>query len=493
MGRTRGKSLLAERVWAFLTHVHGVAPAYLDDLRHADRGEWDAPVGGHRVTPKGNPSPAEPLGDHDGRSVDLDGSDDYLTAPDSSDLDFGVSDSFSLLTFFRADSVDGSSPSSVGRPLAKRNLSTNEGYLIYGRPQIYIGDGSNSIQRTGPGSGNYSDGDLVYFAGVCDRGVNELRAIDPDGMYATDCSSVGALENSHKVYIGSDDGGAYASDLSFGLICIHPEWITEQQSAYIYTLLRDRTVDVPDLPIYGTPETGFKRRLPSYLTDAFGADGPDFWWAADRHYHHDPSTDPAVTQLPNFAGSGSVGPAVQRTGNAKANITGGGYGEPADALGFGGDDYYAHQGYTQDAQTVTWAYRLTQGSGQSGTVYVASHYDGGTAEISLEYDATNNRYAATIVDGSGTTVTLTDTTSGIDPTSGYHTVSLRVDASGDHALRVDGTEVDADATAIGDMTASTRQAGARNGGSAATQDVREIIQSDTALSDAALAALEGSL
>ena len=311
MGRTRRKLLPADMVRNLLAHWFGPSTeAFVEDLRHADRGAWDSEYGDYRVTKNGDPQRAEEISDTDGRAYAFNegNTTDYLEIADG-ELPEPGDGPFSVGALLQT--TDQSEP---GRIAQKRDLSSsNEGWSLFKAGtnndivEFFLDDGTDSADANP--SITIADGQPHLCGGVRDPGDARVRTF-VDGVFDAQgaTTGVGSVDNSTstKVTVRDDLARPYIGDL--GLFLYVLQWISEPQWAYLDALLRDRSLRVPTLPIYGHPATGLKRRLPSYLTDAFGAGGPDFWWSADRTFRHEDGE--GVVQLTNHAGSDF---GVQRT------------------------------------------------------------------------------------------------------------------------------------------------------------------------------------
>jgi len=143
------------------------------------------------------------------RDVWLFGTDDYMEVPDNDLLDFGASDSFTVVAVVRQwNNV----PSSATYLAKKANLSTLAGYSLFGTSAPIIGfliaDGTNNPSR----SAAPTSGALTSLAGVRDTIADTLVAyLNTTATATTTDTTTATLANSEALRIGrlSGVGGNY--------------------------------------------------------------------------------------------------------------------------------------------------------------------------------------------------------------------------------------------------------------------------------------------
>jgi hypothetical protein len=331
MGRTRRKHLPDDYVRRLLAHWHGTdVDSYVDDFRHADRESYETPEG-YTVERQGRPSPVEPIGDTDGKAQDFD-AEEYITLGDDDRLDPAAGDSLTVLTLLEA----GPSAQKSRVFCSTDTVSTGMqgwGQLIdsAGGLNFVIGDGSD--RNTASGNGTLDDGSPHLATNVVDRGVDKLRNfIDASPVRTEDISAVGDASNSLDKVVGALSDGSEGYPGILGLAVWHPEWISQPQLAYLYEILTDRTTYAHALDrwVYGTPETGLKRRPIDYLERAgiWSTDGAA--WDCRRSIHH--VDGEGVVQVENHMGPWEGKHAqAQRTDSEQAIARGASErGEPLD-------------------------------------------------------------------------------------------------------------------------------------------------------------------
>jgi hypothetical protein len=165
-----------------------------------------------------------------GKALEFDGSDDYVSVPDTSELDIGSSDA--TITFWLKTEE---SPDNYDNLVMKSSSSTtgNPGYLVNLHPSgsivANIDDGSNKVEETGDitvddGSWNFitvkydRDEDMELF-------VNEQK----DGEWSI--SGVGNADTSEPLRIGDNPnwGSGRALDGEVHDVRIYPYTLNEEQ------------------------------------------------------------------------------------------------------------------------------------------------------------------------------------------------------------------------------------------------------------------------
>lgn len=135
------------------------------------------------------------------RSILLFGTDDYLEVADNDLLDFGASDSFTVVAVLR----QWATPTSFGRLIDKKNGGgaalgwqlANNGTAI--QPGLYIGDTTNQTAQVGSTS---TAGQLRVFGGQVDRSAQRIYGINNTLSAGVSTTSVGALTNTLPMRIG---------------------------------------------------------------------------------------------------------------------------------------------------------------------------------------------------------------------------------------------------------------------------------------------------
>lgn len=358
----RGSDLYlgADELALFLFHVHGLEPGFVTDFRHAEQDAFPSRWGRHEVTKNGDPQNSESLADLDGRAQDFDGSTDALDAGDVGASHPGSSQDMSVLCLFQSDGNLSYRPPMIGR---MNSIGWRIRLKETGDPRMQVYDGTESVVQ-GASTSAGVDGEPHQLVCVLDRSEGRMIT-DLDGGAArgtADVSAVDDIDASTALKVGTED---YSNDYwqdQLGLVAVHAAWLSEPQIAYLHELLFERTKFTSALRrcVCGTPRDGLQRRLPDYLTSAFGEDGPDFWWSADRQYRN--VDGEAVEQLTNHAGSGFI---PQRIDSEQAIARGRTErGHSLDHLEFTGSEYYTDQDPPSpvDGMTLAGVFRRLPGT-----------------------------------------------------------------------------------------------------------------------------------
>jgi hypothetical protein len=168
------------------------------------------------------------------RNVLLFGTDDFLEVADNDLLDFGASDSFSVIVLMR----QWATPTSFSAYMGKTNnaSSTSAGYLIYANPganvpATFIGDATTAQFNGWLGSPAYTNGNVVLLASVIDRTVQTMRAYSNNNTVATtSTAAIGSLSNALTLRIGYRPG---AADMEFVAAAVFRRALTVNEIATI--------------------------------------------------------------------------------------------------------------------------------------------------------------------------------------------------------------------------------------------------------------------
>lgn len=163
------------------------------------------------------------------------GTDDYMEVADNALLDFGASDSFTLLAIVR----QWSTPSNFSGYIGK--MDSGLGYIVLsnatnlqGRTQI--GDGTTSVARNGS---SFSSGDLVMIGSQADRTLQKLFAITDSSFDAGgNISAVGTLANGSDLFVGST--GTASQDFELLGVAIFRRVLTASELAAITTYYQNK-------------------------------------------------------------------------------------------------------------------------------------------------------------------------------------------------------------------------------------------------------------
>lgn len=339
----------ADVVARILYHVHGVLPAYATDFRHAEEDEYPSEYGQHPTTKQGAPSNAESLGDADGRAQDttngnFEGGNPTAYSPGA--------DSLTQIVSYQPYSIESAQElvfgwSSSGSAKAEINHDDNNPV----RPKFNAADDNGNVTGANVSDG-IEEGSDSLIAQVIDREGNDHRAFGIYDGRGSVAQVVGGLGFDANMTLDSAPVFCSTADASLQLVAAHHDWISTEQFAYIWEVLRDRTQYAPQLDrwMVGTPEDGFSRRLPDYLTPH--SDDLDQWWTADRHVHQ--IDGEGATQLPDYSGTNR---GVQRTDSDKPIVRGPTErGERADYVEVNKQQTMTIPGTAgKDLQDMTWA------------------------------------------------------------------------------------------------------------------------------------------
>ena len=198
----------------------------------------------------------------------LSGTDDFMEVPDSSQLDFGATDSFSVTWAGR----EWPTPASGGAMVAKR--ATGQGYALTQSTTTHaaaftISDGTNTATATSPAS---SAGAFRTYTAVVNRTAQTLT-VYCNGIAGTPVSitSVGSLANAEALRWGRLSGGSSAYlDAENVAISVASVAYTAAQALIISDYFTNRTADPDD---YVDPFVSIERSDDGGLTWSAVRDG----------------------------------------------------------------------------------------------------------------------------------------------------------------------------------------------------------------------------
>lgn len=157
------------------------------------------------------------------------GTDDYMEVPDNDLIDFGASDSFTVLAVMR---VFGSS-SYTGAYKAAGQTGTSAGWVEY-NAGVRLRDGTNSVSVTGP---TPTDGAAFCKAMVVDRLTDTMYAYVDTASVSGDISTVGDSSNGNVLRIG---GTGNTSDNEFTAAAIWRRALTSGEIATLNSYFQGR-------------------------------------------------------------------------------------------------------------------------------------------------------------------------------------------------------------------------------------------------------------
>lgn len=159
----------------------------------------DSTANGHDMTPAGTMTAGDLVSSQIADGLDFDGSDDRLTAPDSTDFDFSAE--FTLSTICNPDGTD-----AKYRMIYRYDASSQDGFMLgtsdtdsgYWLFNVYVGGTSDSCQSDSAPSGNAQHiGGIRTAAGAMTLYVNGTAQADTG-------SKAGAIDSNSQLWIGSD-------------------------------------------------------------------------------------------------------------------------------------------------------------------------------------------------------------------------------------------------------------------------------------------------
>lgn len=193
---------------------HEWLDGYLNDQNKPANAIWTSdPTSGstdedylnnHDGTLNGSPTlGADPVVDDSGNSFDFDGSDDYSSVSDSSSLEPGTSDNFTIMGWCDVSS------SASGLLATKAETSSGPGYALQlqlgnDRVRYYVEEqdfDSPFVEISTTSSG------VFFMAGILDRGNEEWKGWLNNGTTGTDSASgLNDVSSSDNLRFGADDG-----------------------------------------------------------------------------------------------------------------------------------------------------------------------------------------------------------------------------------------------------------------------------------------------
>lgn len=441
-----------------LFHFHGIPPAYVESMRNADADEWDSYSGNHRVQKNGDPRPVDGLGTGDGKARDFDGVDDSLSVPDASSLDLQDEDSFTFLTLLKELQTFKSSVTNFGLITKEVSGKGYEFWIRHNDPdrQIFARrrDGNGNSDLTAANVPNTPPDDLPKLAAATFDATNNSHNYW-DGQFDTDGWNdlPNAITNAADLRVAGGQSFQHFPGV-IALSGVHPQWTSQSQLDFLRDLLYGGNVAPGAFArlrefVYGHRRTGFKRRIPKYLTDTFGAGGPDFWWSADRHIR---SIDgEGITQLTNHAGQTFP---TQRTSSDKPIARGASTrGEPTQNLELSGVEYFEGKDFSS-YQPFTYVLVGQQESGSGGDRQPVMRLTGGGQTL-IRWLPGFGKFGYFIENDSGTNLS---TNINLDPKN-RHVFIISLDPNGDiymTASESDGSVYNSTSTHLSGSFSQTR-------------------------------------
>ena len=172
------------------------------------------------------------------RPVWLLGTDDFFEVADNALLDFGASDSFTVVAVVR----QWATPASFGRYVDKTQASDGAGYRInnndttIGRQYLVIDDGPTFTNTQSGASNSFTAGQLVAIAGVRDTAADTIRSFN-NGLAtsaAVTDTTTGSLANTGALRIGAGSAGNY-QDFELLAVAVFRRALTAAELATIAT------------------------------------------------------------------------------------------------------------------------------------------------------------------------------------------------------------------------------------------------------------------
>lgn len=174
-----------------------------------------------------------------GGSLWLLGTDDYLEVADNDLLDFGASDSFTVLAVVRQWATPVTARFYVRKGLyasgARWGIGNNSTSLV---PRAQISDGTNSVASTGA---TYTSGDYFSIAAVMDRASN-IMTLYRNGASADfdSIAAVGDATNAQPLRVGANADGSY-QDFEFTAALIWRRALTAAEITALSNYFTTRT------------------------------------------------------------------------------------------------------------------------------------------------------------------------------------------------------------------------------------------------------------
>jgi hypothetical protein len=155
------------------------------------------------------------------RDVWLFGTDDYMEVADNDLLDFGASDSFTVVAVVR----QWATPANFGRYISKRpSASGDTGYEMLSSGTTLslnatIDSGASAAVRDGLTT--FATGTLCSLGFVVDRAAQTIASFNGGTLSATaSTSGVGSLANSEGLRVGARSAGASHQDMELLAVAI---------------------------------------------------------------------------------------------------------------------------------------------------------------------------------------------------------------------------------------------------------------------------------
>jgi hypothetical protein len=167
------------------------------------------------------------------------GTDDYMEVPDNDLLDFGASDSFTVLAVVREWDT-----SIAFRRIITKADSADTGWVILTSNipfsiSVNIDDGPNGAGRNGLSTS--SAGAVSVKGMLVDRTAQTLQSFNNSALSATtSTSAVGSLANALPMRVGRDSTGSSNNDMELVAVAVFRRALTAEEIATISTYYQGR-------------------------------------------------------------------------------------------------------------------------------------------------------------------------------------------------------------------------------------------------------------
>ena len=169
------------------------------------------------------------------------GTDDYMEVADNDLIDFGASDSFTVVAVVR----QWATPTNFGRYVSKRNSNTGAGWVLQSNgtnvsPLSVVADAvPNSVNRSGP---SFTAGTLAAIGFIVDRNAQTLANFTNGALgTTTSTSTIDSMANALDMRIGANAGatGSY-QDFELLGVAVFRQALTAAETAAIITYYQNK-------------------------------------------------------------------------------------------------------------------------------------------------------------------------------------------------------------------------------------------------------------